>query len=78
MINNLDIIIPVYNDADGLFISLCSIASQGKLPIKVIIVDDGSNEKNNYNEVVKRFTNYLDIKLLKYTSLPFIKMKVAQ
>ena len=68
MINNLDIIIPVYNDADGLFISLCSIASQGKLPIKVIIVDDGSNEKNNYNEVVKRFTNYLDIKFIQLSS----------
>lgn len=68
MINNLDIIIPVYNDTDGLFTSLCSIVSQGALPVKVIIVDDGSDKKYDYEKVIERFADYLDIKLIKLLS----------
>lgn len=56
MSNTLDIIIPVYNDTNGLFNSLCSIGGGYTLPIgKIIIVDDGSSREYDYKDIIKFF-----------------------
>lgn len=56
MSNTLDIIIPVYNNSDGLFDSLCSIGGNYNLPIgKIIIVDDGSSKGYNYKNIIDFF-----------------------
>lgn len=58
----IDIVIPVYNDANGLFATLCSIGYQPHLPIgSIIIVDDCSTENNNYEEIIELFRNYYNI-----------------
>lgn len=69
MANLLDIIIPVYNDEDGLFMTLCSIYCQGNVPVgRIIIVDDCSDEKFNYEKVVRQFAGYLNCQLIRVPS----------
>ena len=68
MIKNgrIDIIIPAYNVSDELLFScLSSIATQNlKDLLKVTIVDDASI-KENYKDVIKHFSHFLDIQILR-------------
>ena len=63
----IDVIIPAYNVADDvLFKCLASIACQEiREELKVTIVDDASTQQN-YAEVVKFFTSFMDIDILRY------------
>ena len=63
-INQIDIIIPVYNSKNTLSRALSSIACQIKIPrCKIYIIDDGSSE--NYDDIINHFKNYLNIEYKK-------------
>ena len=64
----VDVIIPVYNTPNEL-LSRClsSIACQTIIDeLEVTIVDDGSDEVHNYEEVIDLFRNLMKINLLRY------------
>lgn len=65
--NRIDVIIPAYNVSDDiLFRCLASIACQDiRDEIDVTIVDDASTEEN-YQEVVNKFTPFVNIQILSY------------
>lgn len=62
MEKKLDIIIPVYNNADGLFQTLCSLGQRPQRILnKIIIIDDCSTENNEYESVCAPFQPFFDI-----------------
>lgn len=65
--NNIDVIIPCYNVSEEILARcLASIACQiNAKDLKVTIVDDASTEEN-YEAIADRFSNQLDIQVLRY------------
>lgn len=60
----IDVIIPAYNSQDTIIRTLSSIAMQlNKNELKVTIVNDGGKD---YSDIVKTFSNILDIKEIGY------------
>jgi len=60
---NLSIIITVYNNSDYLSRCLTNILKQSILPDEIIIIDDGSKEKINLNQIKKHKTKFKKIYL---------------
>lgn len=64
MVNMIDVIIPAYNAHDTIEFTLMSLAMQKiNNKLNIYIVDDASNY--SYDEIIKRFSKELTIKLLK-------------
>ena len=59
----LDLIIPVYNNLEGLYRTLLSIGAETKQKVYVTIVDDASDI--NYDEVIPLFQKLFPIRILK-------------
>lgn len=64
---NISVIIPVYNHAQVLDVSLRSLANQTLKPSQVIIVDDGSQEKVSKVLDLKKYS--FDIKIIEQPNL---------
>lgn len=62
MLEEISVIIPVYNHAHTLERSLRSLAAQTIKPLEVIIINDGSTD--NFNEVIKQIKKNLPIKII--------------
>jgi glycosyltransferase involved in cell wall biosynthesis len=61
----ISVIIPTFNDAHYLQHCLESIKIQSKLPLEIIVVDDGSDNDNAYKIINSNFFSALNIKFLK-------------
>lgn len=61
----LDIIIPVFNDKEGLIKTLLSLGQTNNKDIFITVVDDGSNV--NYENIIDFFSQLFPIRLLKST-----------
>lgn len=59
----LDIIIPVYNNYDGLANSLASFGIKNRVPYHFIIIDDASNI--DYTPIINFYSQWLDIQYYK-------------
>ena len=69
----IDIIIPAYNSHNTIEQTLFSIAYQDMAKdVNVYIVDDCS--KKSYNEIVKFFSNFINIKELKLLIIIWLKI----
>ena len=58
----LDLIIPVYNNREGLCRTLMSIGTETEDPIYITVVDDGSTE--TYDDIIEVFAKFFPIRLL--------------
>ena len=58
---NYDLILPFYKDNKYLSRCLTNINNQSLLPLNLIFIDDGNNEKNLKNKITKNLNNKIKI-----------------